>query len=116
MPDLPWYRKAACRGRPLEWWYPNGTKGIAKEHLEAGKRICNTECPVRQECLQYAFQTGEKFGTWGGLAGVVAGEQEHLTERGKARAEQEQASERSMARRNWLRREQAAAQRRRQAG
>ena len=90
MPDLPWYRKAACRGRPLEWWYPNGTKGTAKEHLEAGKQICNNECPVRLECLQYAFEANEAYGTWGGLAG-------HPEE------------ERARERRNWMRRKQAAA-------
>ena len=97
--DTPWWRKAACRGHPLEWWYPAGMKGKAAEHLEAGKRICWQECPVRAECLLHAFETGEKYGTWGGLAGAQAGEQEQDTERGKER-------------RNWQRRMQTAARQR----
>jgi len=97
--DTLWWRKAACRGHPLEWWYPAGVKGKAAEHAEAGKRICWQECPVRAECLLYAFETGEKYGTWGGLAGAQAGEQEQDTERGKER-------------RNWQRRMQTAARQR----
>ena len=63
-----WRRHAACLDRPEEWWFPVGTRGDALQHLEAGKRICNTECPVRAECLDYAIQRGEKYGTWGGMA------------------------------------------------
>ena len=34
----------------------------------AAKRICK-ECPVREECLDYAISTKELFfGIWGGMA------------------------------------------------
>jgi WhiB family redox-sensing transcriptional regulator len=36
----------------------------ARESL--AKRIC-AECPVRQECLEYALRVREPFGIWGGL-------------------------------------------------
>jgi len=66
--DETWRRYAACQNRPQEWWFPEGDRGEALQHLQAGKRICLNECPVREECLDYALGRGEKFGTWGGLS------------------------------------------------
>jgi WhiB family transcriptional regulator, redox-sensing transcriptional regulator len=71
-----WRHHAACRDIPEEWWFPVGTTGDALQHLEAGKRICLEECPVREECLDYAIGRGEKYGTWGGM-----GEDERERER-----------------------------------
>jgi WhiB family redox-sensing transcriptional regulator len=37
------------------------------------KRLCNGDgdtapCPVRERCLDYALDHGERFGVWGGLS------------------------------------------------
>jgi len=66
--DETWRDHAACYGKPREWWFPEGDRGEALQHLQAGKRICLNKCPVREECLDYALGRGEKFGTWGGLS------------------------------------------------
>ena len=41
-------------------WYPPIGQAAA-----LAKRWCNV-CPVRENCLDYAIRTGEKFGVWGG--------------------------------------------------
>ena len=65
--------QAACRGKPVEWWFIEGPDARARNHrpvpaqgMEA-KAICGT-CPVRNECLAYAIKNGELFGVWGGYA------------------------------------------------
>lgn len=35
------------------------------ENIKEAKRICGN-CPVRLDCLQYALDTEERFGVWGG--------------------------------------------------
>ena len=58
-----WVSKAACRGMPLETFYPAvGTS--PKEALETCGR-----CPVREECLEFALTTNHQHsydGIWGG--------------------------------------------------
>jgi WhiB family redox-sensing transcriptional regulator len=36
--------------------------------IERAKSVCRV-CPVREECLAYADECGEKAGIWGGLTG-----------------------------------------------
>lgn len=42
-----------------------GDLDSAKEAM----RICNEECPVREECLREALENEEKIGIWGGTSG-----------------------------------------------
>ena len=35
------------------------------EALKAAKQLCG-ECPVIQECLEYALNNNERYGIWGG--------------------------------------------------
>lgn len=59
----PWTDLARCKetGPDDETWFPEkwgrGTDA---------KKIC-ASCEVRQECLQYALDNGERAGVWGGL-------------------------------------------------
>ena len=52
--------KAACLGSHPSLFFPE--KG--ESTLEA-KAICSG-CEVKKECLQFALETREKFGIWGG--------------------------------------------------
>jgi len=52
----------ACRGTAPDIFFPD--RG---ESLEPAKRICG-ECVVRDECLEYALDSGERFGVWGGTS------------------------------------------------
>ena len=57
-----WTREASCKEEPTTTFYP--APGDV-EKLRRAKSICK-ECPVRQECLTSALETGERFGIWGG--------------------------------------------------
>ena len=40
---------------------------ISSGRPRTAKGICR-ECIVREECLEFAITTGEKFGIWGGMS------------------------------------------------
>jgi len=33
--------------------------------IETARKIC-AQCPIRLECFEYALNTGQRFGIWGG--------------------------------------------------
>jgi WhiB family redox-sensing transcriptional regulator len=59
-----WMDEAACKGKPIEWWFPREGHGISS-YADA-RRVCDG-CPVRAECLAFAQDNGERFGMWGGF-------------------------------------------------
>lgn len=64
-PDTRWMRFGACADLTKEkrrWFYPGNV-------VERDKaiRICENECPVKSKCGQYADETEEKEGIWGGV-------------------------------------------------
>jgi len=44
-----------------------GTTGPALEQIAAAKRVCET-CEVREPCLEYAINTNQDSGIWGGTS------------------------------------------------
>lgn len=58
-----WAERAACRGYPTEWWFPDGQWVRSREDSAVAKRICRELCPVRQECLTHAV-TYRELGIW----------------------------------------------------
>lgn len=56
-----WVDRAVCKqtADPEAWWTVNITAEV--------RQIC-CGCPVRSECLQYAFDNNERYGIWGGLS------------------------------------------------
>ncbi|HEU0257569.1 MAG TPA: WhiB family transcriptional regulator [Microbacteriaceae bacterium] len=59
---LAWQADALCAQTDPEIFFPE-KGGSTRE----AKKICE-QCPVRQQCLQYALQNDERFGIWGGLS------------------------------------------------
>jgi hypothetical protein len=59
-----WVNEALCAqvGPEDSLWFPD--KGQSNKQA---KLIC-AECPVRQQCLQYALDRSEQHGIWGGLS------------------------------------------------
>ena len=56
-----WLDRAACKGFPLELFFPHGND------YEAGKKIC-AGCDVRKECLETELQFDiSNHGLFGGL-------------------------------------------------
>lgn len=63
--DFQWRDLAACLDHSKAVFFPAGGSGAAARQLELVKQICSG-CPVQVECLEYAIETGQRFGVWGG--------------------------------------------------
>jgi WhiB family redox-sensing transcriptional regulator len=61
-----WRTGASCPGVDPDLFFPPGTAGARWAALEDVRRICNN-CPVRQDCLDWAITAGVTDGVWGGL-------------------------------------------------
>jgi len=64
-----WESLAVCRGQNSTLFFPPiaGESSVARFRRErAAKQICS-QCPVRQECSDYALRVEEPFGIWDGL-------------------------------------------------
>ena len=64
--DRDWRDRAACRDEDTEVFFPTGTTGPALQQIDEAKAIC-ARCPVISNCLNFALQTGQDYGIWGGL-------------------------------------------------
>lgn len=60
--DEDWHSQAVCSQTDPEAFYPE-KGGSTRE----AKRICR-ECPVLQQCRQWAIDHDERYGVWGGLS------------------------------------------------
>lgn len=60
--ELAWQDYANCRGADADLFFPE--RGASTRRAKA---ICG-ECQVRNECLDFAIEIGEKFGIWGGMS------------------------------------------------
>ena len=62
-PEPPaWQRQGACLGAHPDLFFPE--KG---QSTKPAKKICKN-CQVKEECLQFALDRGERFGIWGGMS------------------------------------------------
>lgn len=57
----PWMQQAACAEVDPDPFFPDKA-GSNKD----AKKICQS-CDVRAKCLEYAIESRERFGVWGGL-------------------------------------------------
>ncbi|MFI6655126.1 WhiB family transcriptional regulator [Streptomyces sp. NPDC050523] len=62
-----WRDRAACRSEDPDLFFPIGTSGPSLLQTEQAKAVCR-RCPVREECLRWALDTGECMGVWGGTS------------------------------------------------
>lgn len=63
---MSWRQHAACRNEDAELFFPVGTGAPALRQAEEAKAICHT-CPVAEQCLEWALETKQQYGVWGGL-------------------------------------------------
>lgn len=63
---MDWRRKAACLDEDPELFFPVGTTGPALAQTEHAKAICR-ECAVVEDCLEWALETNQDAGVWGGM-------------------------------------------------
>jgi WhiB family transcriptional regulator, redox-sensing transcriptional regulator len=50
---------------PAEMFFPVGTSGMAIEEVASAKQVCGG-CEVSGPCLEFALETRQEFGVWGG--------------------------------------------------
>lgn len=73
-----WAFHGACRGADdPELFFPHGSDTHAVRQALRAKAFC-ARCPVREECLLYALDTGQSHGVWGG---TTAEERRELSRR-----------------------------------
>ena len=65
--DYSWRDRALCRDTDPELFFPIGTTGLAVLAINRAKQVCS-ECEVRGECLDFALETNQDAGVWGGLS------------------------------------------------
>ena len=57
-----WMHEGSCRCYPPDAFFPHDGVGV-----DAACKIC-AECPVQQECLEYALVNRIDHGVWGGCS------------------------------------------------
>ena len=65
--DYTWRRNATCRDTDPELFFPVGTTGQALLQIAKAKGVC-CECTVKTECLEFALETNQDTGIWGGTS------------------------------------------------
>ncbi|MFG2573777.1 WhiB family transcriptional regulator [Streptomyces sp. NPDC048481] len=62
-----WREHAECRTEDPDLFFPIGTSGPALMQTEQAKAVCR-RCPVREPCLEWAMETDQTLGVWGGTS------------------------------------------------
>lgn len=62
-----WRVRGLCAQTDPELFFPIGASNAAKWQEIEAKRICMM-CPVRATCLEWALETRQESGVWGGLS------------------------------------------------
>ncbi|MEU2855529.1 WhiB family transcriptional regulator [Streptomyces syringium] len=64
---MDWRHNAVCREEDPELFFPVGNTGSTVLQIEEAKAVCR-RCPVMEQCLQWALESGQDAGVWGGLS------------------------------------------------
>ncbi|MEV4872853.1 WhiB family transcriptional regulator [Streptomyces syringium] len=64
---MDWRHNAVCREEDPDLFFPVGNTGPSLLQIEEAKAVCR-RCPVRKQCLQWALESGQDAGVWGGLS------------------------------------------------
>lgn len=64
---MDWRHTAICRDEDPELFFPIGTTGPAATQVAQAKIVCQ-RCPAVEPCLEWALDTGQDAGVWGGAS------------------------------------------------
>jgi len=64
--DMQWRHRGSCGGLDPDIFFPVRTRGQAAVQARRAQRICRG-CPVIEVCRDWALQTDQDSGIWGGL-------------------------------------------------
>lgn len=62
-----WRNNAACLSEDPELFFPIGSSGSALTQTERAKLVCRA-CGVVDSCLNFALDTNQDAGVWGGTS------------------------------------------------
>lgn len=62
-----WLLNGPCRDEDPELFFPLGDSDKARQATRDAKAVC-AGCPVREMCLDWAVNTNQRTGVWGGLS------------------------------------------------
>jgi len=65
--DYSWRGASICRDTDPDLFFPIGTTGHALTQIARAKEVCG-ECPVSERCLEFALETSQDSGIWGGTS------------------------------------------------
>ncbi|WP_435884853.1 WhiB family transcriptional regulator [Streptomyces chartreusis] len=97
-PGIDWRDQAACNNEDPELFFPTAFTQGWKTQTKQAKAVC-ASCPVRTTCLEWALETGQHSGVWGGMS---AGERRGL------RRPRETQQERCLRMQPWIEKQLAA--------
>jgi WhiB family redox-sensing transcriptional regulator len=66
MLNVSWKKQAACSGADTSWFVPNEDEYITFAYKDRAIAFCKA-CPVREECLRYAYEENIQHGIYGGM-------------------------------------------------
>jgi len=58
-----WMAEGNCRNYPPAVFFPSDGVGV-----DRARKICNSDCPVSAQCLEYALDQRIEHGVWGGCS------------------------------------------------
>ncbi len=64
---MDWRHHALCRDEDPELFFPIGNSGPALRQIQEAKEVCH-RCPSMNACLQWALDSGQDCGVWGGMS------------------------------------------------
>ena len=64
---MDWRHDAICRDEDPELFFHVGTSGPALMQIAEAKTVCR-RCPVTEQCLAWALESGQDAGVWGGMS------------------------------------------------
>ncbi|WP_413804295.1 WhiB family transcriptional regulator [Streptomyces sp. OE57] len=65
--DRDFRASGVCGGEEPDLFFPVGNTGPALLQIEEAKAVCR-RCPVMETCLQWALDTNQHYGVWGGMS------------------------------------------------
>lgn len=81
---MDWRHNAVCSGEDPELFFPIGDTGPSALQIEEAKAVCR-RCPVMDQCLQWALESGQESGVWGGLSEAERRSMKRRAARNRAR-------------------------------
>ena len=64
---MDWRHHALCRDEDPELFFPIGNIGPAATQVAEAKVVCG-RCTVTEACLEWALESGQDSGVWGGTS------------------------------------------------